>query len=53
MRTVEFNQAMSGLEGAQFAAPSPRAPHPCSCCAIATLCWTLDTNDKKGTLLIS
>jgi hypothetical protein len=26
MRTVEFNQAMSGREGAQFAAPSPRAP---------------------------
>src|SRR5437016_12259104 len=28
MRTVEFNTAMSGGEGAQFCRPFPRAPHP-------------------------
>ena len=45
MRTVEFNQAMSGREGAQ-SPPLPPAPpnlaHMCHCDVL------LDINSKKG-----
>src|SRR5262249_36951309 len=46
IRTVELNQALGGLEGAQVAAPSPHTPQPCSYRANAMFCSTATT--KRG-----
>jgi arginase family enzyme len=48
IRIVEFNQAMSGREGAQFAAPSPRAPNLAHIVPLATAMFCSTSTPKRG-----
>jgi len=49
MRTVTFNQALSGMEGAQLPPLPPAPPTPLTLCRCHVL---LNINTKKGTFLI-
>ena len=46
MRTVEFNQALSGREGAQFRRPFP--PRPLTWLTLCHCEILLDINTKRG-----
>ena len=49
MRTVTFNQALSGMEGAQLPPLPPAPPNPAHTVPLPIL---LNINTKKGTFLI-